>query len=100
SFWSGSSVRWRLCYRGLLRIRCPQREAAALRSLCAFHFLYGSSGACELSRSLSMEGLHVLAEVVRLPQPAVAMALELDCRAQHSILGVVEELLSCALSEG
>ena len=46
-----------------------------------------------------MEGFDAFAEVVRLPQPAVAMALKLDCRGQHSILGVVEELFCRALGQ-
>ena len=47
-----------------------------------------------------MKRFHALAEVVRLPQPAVAMALELDRRGQHSILGIVQKLFSRALGEG
>ena len=64
---------------------CEADARGEKQPLCGRHVhfivLYGSSGAGELRRPLGMERLHALAEVVRLPQPAVAMALELDRHA-------------------
>ena len=44
-----------------------------------------------------MKGLDALAEIIRLAQPAVAMAFELDGDGERRILGIVEQLLGRAL---
>src|SRR5581483_8928653 len=53
----------------------------------------------EFSRALGMEGFDAFTEVFRLPQPAVAMTFELDGDRQCRILGVVVQLLRCALRD-
>ena len=61
-------------------------ERLALRSL-------------ELRRPLGVKRLDALAEIVRLPQPAVAVAFELDRERQRRVFGVVQQLLRRALRE-
>jgi hypothetical protein len=49
--------------------------------------------------ALGMECLHAFAEIIRLPEAAVAVSLELDCGREHCVLGIVEKLLGRALVE-
>src|SRR5689334_11940593 len=60
---------------------------------CIVLQLFNRSAADEFRRPLGVEGLDAFLEIVRLPQPAVAMPFELDRNRQRRVLGVVEELL-------
>src|SRR5579859_3883574 len=51
------------------------------------------STALELGGALAVEGLDAFGEVERRPQPAVAMALKLDCDRQRGVFGVIQQLL-------
>src|SRR5215208_3734932 len=69
--------------------------------------LYPASGVVERTclrslepgRPFGVKRLHALAEVVGLPQPAVAVTFELDRKRQGRVFGVVEQLLRRALRQ-
>jgi len=46
-----------------------------------------------------MKGLDALAEIVRAAQPAIGLALQLDCQRQIRFLDVVQQLLRGALRQ-
>src|SRR5437660_1844134 len=69
----------------------PMRIAPVLRVFI--------SASLELGRTLGVKRLDSFLEVVGLTQPAVAMALQLDCDRERGILGVVKQLLRRALRE-
>jgi hypothetical protein len=53
----------------------------------------------ELRLSLGVEGLDAFAEIIRLAQTAVTMALELDGEGERRVFGVVEKFLCRALRQ-
>src|SRR5262245_42981671 len=59
-----------------------------------------ASGSAERGIALGMKRLDTFLEISRLPEPAVAVPLELNGDGQRCILGVVQELLGGALGDG
>ena len=55
------------------------------------------SGACELSRALGMKSFHAFAEIIGLPQTAVAVPFQFDRGREGGILGIIQEFLCGAL---
>src|SRR6476646_9787560 len=77
---------------------CPRRELP-VGMAARFSTARPPSPAAKFCRPLGVECFDALTKVVRLPEPAIAMALKFNRRREGRVFCVVKQLLGSALRE-